>query len=60
MDGQPVATSYNHMSGYERTVGRVSRGDVIGYIGTTGSSTGCHLHFEVYIDGATTDPMRWL
>lgn len=60
VNGQPVATSYNHMSGYERTSGSVTRGDVIGYIGTTGASTGCHLHFEVYVDGATTNPMGWL
>ena len=58
--GEGVATSYNHMSGYERTSGTVRRGEVIGYIGTTGSSTGCHLHFEVYVNGPTQDPMRWL
>ena len=58
--GQPLATSYNHMSGYERTSGSVSRGEVIGYIGTTGASTGCHLHFEVYVNGPTVDPMGWL
>lgn len=60
VNGEPLATSYNHMSRYEQTSGSVSRGDVIGYIGTTGASTGCHLHFEVYVDGATTNPMRWL
>jgi murein DD-endopeptidase MepM/ murein hydrolase activator NlpD len=60
VDGEPVATSYNHMSGFERTSGRVRRGDVVGYVGTTGASTGCHLHFEVYVNGSTTDPMGWL
>jgi murein DD-endopeptidase MepM/ murein hydrolase activator NlpD len=38
----------------------VSRGQVIGYSGTTGSSTGCHLHFMIYRNGSTTNPMRWL
>jgi murein DD-endopeptidase MepM/ murein hydrolase activator NlpD len=39
---------------------QVSEGEVVGYVGTTGYSTGCHLHFMVYRDGATTDPMNWL
>ncbi|HEU0101711.1 MAG TPA: peptidoglycan DD-metalloendopeptidase family protein [Mycobacteriales bacterium] len=55
-----LATSYNHLSGYAVRSGSVSRGQVIGYEGTTGASTGCHLHFEVYVDGATVDPMGWL
>lgn len=55
-----VATSYNHLQGYAVRRGSVSRGQVIGYIGTTGASTGCHLHFEVYVNGATTNPMGWL
>src|SRR5680860_1063861 len=58
--GDGVATSYNHLSRYARTGGSVSRGEVIGYVGTTGSSTGCHLHFEVYVNGSTQNPMRWL
>ena len=59
MRGKDVASSYNHLS---RIVarGRVSRGEVIGYSGTTGLSTGCHLHFEVYENGTHVDPMRWL
>ena len=39
---------------------RVQRGQVIGYVGTTGASTGCHLHFMVFENGATVDPMKWL
>jgi murein DD-endopeptidase MepM/ murein hydrolase activator NlpD len=58
--GVGVATSYNHMSGYKVRSGSVSRGQIIGYIGTTGSSTGCHLHFEVYVNGSTVNPMGWL
>ena len=55
-----LATTYNHMSRIARSSGRVSRGEVIGYIGTTGASTGCHLHFEVREDGIPVDPRKWL
>lgn len=59
--GVGVATTYNHMSGFSAFVGqRVQRGDVIGYVGTTGASTGCHLHFMVVENGQPTDPMSWL
>lgn len=58
--GQGVASSYNHLSGYAVRGGSVSRGQVIGYVGTTGTSTGCHLHFEVYVNGSTQNPMNWL
>jgi murein DD-endopeptidase MepM/ murein hydrolase activator NlpD len=60
VEGVPLATSYSHMSGYAVRSGHVDRGEVIGYVGTTGSSTGCHLHFEVFEDGGHVDPMRWL
>ena len=39
---------------------RVSRGEVVGYVGSTGYSTGCHLHFMVYRNGGTVDPMGYL
>ncbi|HET7327807.1 MAG TPA: peptidoglycan DD-metalloendopeptidase family protein [Nocardioidaceae bacterium] len=59
--GVSLSTSYNHLSGYATSVGaQVQRGEVIGYVGTTGYSTGCHLHFMVYENGVTTDPMGWL
>ncbi|MBT0774101.1 peptidoglycan DD-metalloendopeptidase family protein [Kineosporia sp. J2-2] len=58
--GSGVATSYNHLSRIVVSSGHVSRGQVIAYSGTTGLSTGCHLHFEVYVNGSTTDPMGWL
>ncbi|HPB71386.1 MAG TPA: peptidoglycan DD-metalloendopeptidase family protein [Phycicoccus sp.] len=38
----------------------MSRGQVIGYEGTTGFSTGCHLHFEVYVNGTPVNPRGWL
>lgn len=59
--GQSVMSSYNHLSAFAVSSGQqVSRGQVVGYSGTSGTSTACHLHFEVYADGATVDPMGWL
>jgi murein DD-endopeptidase MepM/ murein hydrolase activator NlpD len=58
--GVVLSSSYNHLSRFAVRGGRVSRGQVIGAIGTTGLSTGCHLHFEVYEDGARVDPRTWL
>jgi murein DD-endopeptidase MepM/ murein hydrolase activator NlpD len=59
--GAGVATAYNHLSRYSAYVGqRVSRGDIIGYVGTTGYSTGCHLHFMVFRNGRTVNPMSYL
>ena len=59
--GVGLGTSYNHLSGYSAYVGqRVQRGEIIGYVGTTGASTGCHLHFMVFENGATVNPMNWL
>lgn len=59
--GAAVSTSYNHLSAYSTHVGeRVTRGEVVGFVGNTGFSTGCHLHFMVFRNGRTTDPMHWL
>jgi murein DD-endopeptidase MepM/ murein hydrolase activator NlpD len=58
--GVDLVTAYNHMSRYAVRGGSVARGQIIGYVGTTGSSTGCHLHFETYEDGVPKDPRRWL
>ncbi|MGH1565537.1 peptidoglycan DD-metalloendopeptidase family protein [Mumia sp. DW29H23] len=59
--GYSVATTYNHLSRFSARPGeRVQRGEIIGYVGTTGYSTGCHLHFMVLLDGDTTNPMNWL
>jgi murein DD-endopeptidase MepM/ murein hydrolase activator NlpD len=56
-----VTTSYNHASGYVVGVGaRVSRGQLIGQVGSTGYSTGCHLHLMVWVDDRLTDPAGWL
>ncbi len=57
--GGHVMTRYQHMDSQSPVeVGTtVSQGDVIGYVGTTGSSTGYHLHFGVRYDGTFVDPM---
>ncbi len=61
MNGKYVTVIYNHLSGYNASVGQtVQRGEVIGYAGTTGWSTACHLHFTVMVNGQTVDPMNWL
>lgn len=54
-------TAYNHMSGFARGVSegvRVRQGQVIGYLGSSGLSTGPHLHYEVMVNSHFVDPMR--
>jgi murein DD-endopeptidase MepM/ murein hydrolase activator NlpD len=58
--GGGLSTCYAHQSSYAITSGSVSQGDVIGYVGCTGSCYGDHLHFEVRINGAPVDPMGYL
>jgi murein DD-endopeptidase MepM/ murein hydrolase activator NlpD len=49
------------MSAFSVSAGQqVSRGQRIGYVGTTGYSTGCHLHWMVYVNGSTTNPVGYL
>lgn len=58
--GKSLMSSYNHLTSWAVSPGqRVKRGQVVGYSGTTGTSTACHLHFEVYLDGSTVDPMTY-
>ena len=58
--GVGLASIYNHATSYIVGVGQhVERGQVIGYMGTTGWSTGCHLHFTVLVNGHTVDPVTW-
>lgn len=60
-NGNSVMSSYNHLQRFAVSTGqRVSQGQLLGYEGTTGTSTACHLHFEVYVNGATVDPMSIL
>ncbi|WBW49320.1 peptidoglycan DD-metalloendopeptidase family protein [Peptoniphilus equinus] len=59
--GNGVQTRYAHLSSLNVKVGQiVAPGDYIGGVGSTGQSTGPHLHFEVRINGKTTDPLPYL
>lgn len=59
--GGGVCTLYAHQSSMAVSVGQyVSAGQVIGYVGSTGYSTGPHLHFEVIINGSTVDPLGYI
>ena len=57
--GSGIVTTYSHMSGIAASLGQtVRQGQVIGYVGSTGLSTGPHLHFEVRMNGRAVDPMQ--
>jgi peptidoglycan DL-endopeptidase CwlO len=58
--GGGLSSCYAHQSSYAITSGSVDQGDVIGYVGCTGSCFGDHLHFEVRINGGAVDPMGYL
>ena len=59
--GGNLATAYGHQSSIAVSCGQhVNQGDVIGYVGSTGHSTGPHLHFEVRVNGSPVDPMGYL
>lgn len=58
--GVGLASTYNHLTSIVRGGGHVSRGQLIGYSGTTGTSTGCHLHFEVLENGNFVNPRKWM
>lgn len=60
VNGKSLAVIYNHASGYRVGSGaHVRRGQVVGDAGSTGWSTGCHLHFTVMLNGKAVDPMPW-
>jgi murein DD-endopeptidase MepM/ murein hydrolase activator NlpD len=59
--GNGIETLYGHLSGFAVTAGQqISRGQVIGYVGMSGRSTGPHLHYEVRIHNTPVNPHRYL
>ena len=59
--GGNIETRYGHLSGYAVAAGdQVHKGQLIGYVGSTGRSTGPHLHYEVRVAGEVVDPMPYL
>ena len=59
--GDGFSSLYGHMTHYIVSVGQsVSAGQVIGYMGSTGWSTGSHLHFTIYYNGSTVNPMNYI
>lgn len=56
-----LSTRYGHLSRFKVREGqRIARGDVIGYVGSTGRSTGAHLHYEILANGRQINPLRLL
>lgn len=59
--GYGIMTRYGHLSRFAVMHGQqVNRGDVIGYVGSTGRSTSPHLHYEILVNGQLTDPLKLL
>ena len=61
IDGHALKTAYNHAQSFAVPAGaHVSQGQLVGWVGSTGTSTGCHLHFQTWVDGVSTDPQLLL
>lgn len=61
INGKEMSSLYAHMSSYAVSVNqRVSAGQLIGYVGSTGVSTGNHLHFGIYEDNKSVNPTRYV
>jgi murein DD-endopeptidase MepM/ murein hydrolase activator NlpD len=59
--GDGIQTCYGHLSRFAvKPKAKVRRGDIIGYVGNTGYSTGPHCHYEVHIDGRPVNPMSYI
>ena len=61
VNGRPITTLYAHMSTIKVSQGQfVNKGDVVGFEGTTGYSTGPHVHFEVRVNGKPNNPLNYI
>lgn len=61
IDGRNIQTAYLHMTRFVVKLGqRVDKGQLIGYVGSTGLSTACHLHLSLYKDGVGSDPLEYV
>jgi murein DD-endopeptidase MepM/ murein hydrolase activator NlpD len=61
VDGVLLTTTYNHQERLGAQVGdQVGTGQVLGTVGSTGYSTGCHLHLELFVNSSLVDPAPWL
>ena len=59
--GFGIVTRYGHLSGFNVKPGqRVHRGDIIGFVGSTGRSTGPHLHYEVWVRDQAQNPIQYI
>lgn len=61
--GDGIESAYAHLSRFAEAIApgkRVKRGDLIGYVGSTGLSAGPHLHYEIRVDGLPVDPLSYL
>ncbi len=59
--GYGISTRFGHLSRFAVSAGdQVKRGDVIGYVGNTGRSTGAHLHYEILLNGQAVNPLKFL
>ena len=59
--GDGTVSRYGHCSGFNVSYGQaVQKGEVIGFVGSTGNSTGAHLHFEILVNGEFVDPLTLL
>ncbi|WP_028707309.1 M23 family metallopeptidase [Propionicicella superfundia] len=60
-NGKDIMSGYYHAESYIVSVGqKVTRGEIVGYVGTTGTSTGCHLHYMIFEDGTNVDPVPYI
>lgn len=60
-NGHLITSSYHHLQGFAVSAGQtIPRGQVVGYVGSTGASTGCHLHWQIEEDGTAVNPLGYV